>query len=568
MASPVIDRRSESSAGLLNNRIIAATRGFAAGFGTFTAGLLAFVNAAVTPQESWNVLLTPVNTDFNEHTSLDYHQPSKKLILSANHPSGDPHSFELIAADGTHSAFSNVAGLQGEVVLATARDDGQGMSLGGFNAGEILTSTGTPGTVARISANGASVQNPWVMLPEETGDITGLHIDRTGIFGGDLLVVTSVGGVWRVKSTAVPTRVASLGTRLAGVTVIPADPERYGPWAGKAIVGAKEQASVYAVNAQGQAEALLVGVNPQDLDIVPAHENFYALDTAGRKLLGATEGAFAGIIGDILITQASPGRVSRVRWDGTQFTVTGLAEAGELKGVAFSPAGAGQIPPVKQVYDKIAVLRHAPQLDSGRVEGTLWQLTGENLELNGTDTITSDLLVPGTPTVTAAATASYGGTVEGTEGAQPSGYTLNITGRARVRHVVTRTDPIELENISLPPATAGTRDVEVRKAGETIGDPATLRNLNVSGNAGSVVVPPGTYGKFTIGGRNVLVLGTENSPEPSVYNLEDLALSGGSELRLVGRVTLRVRNRVSLVGSTVGASDDPKRLLLEIADGI
>ncbi|HEX7957705.1 MAG TPA: hypothetical protein VF508_12215, partial [Pyrinomonadaceae bacterium] len=115
---------------------------------------------------------------------------------------------------------------------------------------------------------------------------------------------------------------------------------------------------------------------------------------------------------------------------------------------------------------------------------------------------------------------------------------------------------------------AGARDVELRKAGESIGDPATLRNLNISGNAGSVVVPPGTYGKFNVGGRNVLVFGVENSVKPTVYNLEELSLTGGSELRLVGPVTLRVRNKVSLVGSTVGASDNPKRLMLEIADGL
>lgn len=568
LASPVVSRRGHSQAAFLSSRLLSATRGLASGVGTYATSVFAFINAALVPQENWNVVLTPVNTAFNDHTGLDYHQPSKKLIVAANSPTGNPHSFELIAADGAHSAYTNVAGLQGELIVAAVRDGVQGLGVGGFHAGELLTSTGVAAVVARISANGATVQNPWVILPEETGHITGLHVDRTGIFRGDLLAVTNTGGLWRVNSMGVPTRVAMLGTPLAGVAVVPADPERYGPWAGKAIVGAKNQASVYAIDAQGQADALQVGINPQDLDLVPAHENFYAIDSASRKLLGATEGAFAGIIGDILVTQESPGVISRVRWDGAQFVITGLAEAGELKQVAFSPAGAGNIPPVKQVYDKLAVVRHAPQLNSGRIEGTLWQLMGESVEFNGTDTITSDLLVPGTPAITATDSSNYGGTVEGTESAQPSDYTLNISGRARVRHVVTRTDPIELENVPLPPSPAGARDVELRRAGESIGDPATLRNLNISGNAGSVVVPPGTYGKFTVGGRNVLVFGVENSPEPTVYNLEELALTGGSELRLAGRVTLRVRNKVSLTGSTVGASDDPKRLLLEVANGV
>ena len=525
------------------------------------------VNVAVAPQENWNVVLTPVVTEFHDHTGLDHHQPSRKLILSANAPTGDPNNFELLARDGVYSGFSNVAGLQGEVLVAAARDDGQGMSRGGFQPGTVFASTGAPSVVARISSDGASVQNPWVILPDEV-EITGLHIDRTGVFGGDLLVVTAAGGVWRVSSSATPTRLAALGTRLAGVAVVPDDPEAYGPWAGKVLVGAKEEGSVYAVDAQGQSESLEVGLSPQDIDIVPAHENFYAIDHTSRKLLGAAEGALTSIIGDILVTQESPGLIARVRWDGTGFLVTGLAEATGLKQVAFSPAGAGQIPAVKQVYEKIAVVRHAPQLNSGRVEGTLWQLTGEDTLFDGTDTITSDLLVPGTPALTAAAPASYGGTVEGSESSEPSGYTLTITGSASLRHVVTRTDPIELQDVAFPPAPQGTRDVQLSKAGGTLGDPATLRHLDITGNAGSVAVPPGTYGRFTVGGRNTLVFGVEGSTEPTVYNLEELALTGGSQLRLAGPVRLRVRNAVTLVGSTVGAADDPKRLRLEVADGL
>ena len=531
-----------------------------------TAWLASVFAQTNTPQENWNVVLTPVVTEFHDHTGLDHHQPSRKLILSANAPTGDPNSFELLAGDGGHSGFSNVTGLQGEVLVVSARDDGQGMSRGGFQPGTLFANTGAPGVVALISADGASVQNPWVTLPDET-EVTGLHIDRTGVFGGDLIVVTATGGVWRVSSSATPARLAALGTPLAGVAVVPEDPERYGPWAGKVLVGAKEEGSVYAVDAQGQSESLQVGLDPQDIDIVPAHENFYAIDHESRNVLGAAEGAFTGIIGDILVTQESPGLISRVRWDGTGFVVAGLAEAAGLKQVAFSPAGAGQIPAVKQVYDKIAVVRHAPQLDSGRIEGTLWQLTGENTLFDGTDTITSDLLVPGTPVLTAATSASYGGTIEGNESSQPSGYTLTITGSASLRHVVTRTDPIELQDVASPPAPAGTRDVQLRRAGDPLGDPATLRNLEVSGNTGSVAVPPGTYGKFTISGRNTLVFGVEGSTERAVYNLEELALTGGSQLLLAGPVKLRVRNTVTLVGSAVGAADDPKRLLLEVADG-
>jgi RHS repeat-associated protein len=549
------------------NRARAATLNMMAILATVETKLFALVRPS-SPQDNWTVVLTPVSADFKDYVGLDYHQPSKKLLLSANSPTGQPNNFELIAADGTRSVFSNVAELSGGLLIATTRDEDQGMSRGGFSAGELLSSTGVSGVIARVNASGASLQNPWVTLPDETG-IGGLYVDRTGVFGGDLIVVTTLGGVWRVNSVGVATKLASLGTRLAGVTVVPDDPDRYGPWAGKILAGAKDQSTIYAVDTLGQTSTLQLDIHPQDIDIVPAQENFYAVDTSARKVWGASDGAFAGVIGDILVAQQSPGIIMRLRWNGLQFVVSEIAEGAEFKQVAFSPAGINPIPTVKQLYDKIAVVRHSVTLlNSGRVEGSLWQLMPEDVTLDGTDTITSDLLVPGTPVVLHSAPASYAGTLLGTENPEPSDYSITIKGSAELRHVVARTNPVQLENVSPPPTPTGTRDVTINHAGQQIGDPGTLRNLSISGNGGTIVVPPGTYGDFTVSGRNVLVFGVQNSPAPTIYNLEELSLSGSSELQLAGPIVLTVKNRVTITGSTLGAADNPRRLLLKIATGL
>jgi RHS repeat-associated protein len=192
----------------------------------------------------------------------------------------------------------------------------------------------------------------------------------------------------------------------------------------------------------------------------------------------------------------------------------------------------------------------------------------EDVTLDGTDTITTDLLVPGTPLVLHSAPATYGGTLVGTEDPEPSNYTIEIKGSSSLRHVVARTNPIELENVTAPPAPAGTRDVSINHAGESVGDPSTLRNLTISGSAGTIAVQSGTYGQFSVAGRNVLVFGDANSQTPTVYNLEELTLTGSSELRLAGPIVLNVKNRVTLSGSTLGAADNPKRLLLKIATGL
>ena len=79
----------------------------------------------------------------------------------------------------------------------------------------------------------------------------GVHVDRTGVFNGDLIAVTTVGNVWRINSDGEPTFLAHaqaptggpVGPEFAsleGVTTVPDIPEKYGPWAGKIVAGAED----------------------------------------------------------------------------------------------------------------------------------------------------------------------------------------------------------------------------------------------------------------------------------------------------------------------------------------
>src|SRR5205823_212724 len=96
--------------------------------------------------------------------------------------------------------FSSIHGLTDEIYIAAPRDEGGRRNRGGFVAGEVYCGTGVAGEIMRISADGSSSQRPWVSLPGETGLLRGgLCFDRTGVFGGDLIVVSNTGGVWRVN---------------------------------------------------------------------------------------------------------------------------------------------------------------------------------------------------------------------------------------------------------------------------------------------------------------------------------------------------------------------------------
>ena len=288
------------------------------------------------------ITLTPIATGFNNPVGIDHHAPTNKVVMSVHYSNGQPYNFELVAADGTRAQFSSISGFTDEVKIGTART-----TANGFTAGELFTGTGVAGRIARISPDGATVLNPWVTLPAEPGLMRGsLHIDRTGVWGGDLIVVTTAGGVWRVTAAGVPTKVAQITTHLEGLVTVPDDTTRYGPWAGKILIGAEAQTRIYSVSTSGSVTPYNLGIQPEDIEIVPANENFFGVDFGGSRLMGAPPSEFAGMVGDVVIAQEFPGILWRVRWNGSNFEVTEIARVGQWEHVTFSTAGVPCLPPV------------------------------------------------------------------------------------------------------------------------------------------------------------------------------------------------------------------------------
>jgi RHS repeat-associated protein len=221
----------------------------------------------------------------------------------------------------------------------------------------------------------------------------------------------------------------------------------------------------------------------------------------------------------------------------------------------------------KVTTDHIAVVRHAFKLTSGRIEGTIRQLLGENGSLGGTAFITSDLKLPGTPSVRVDGNPAFNGTIEGTGSTAPSAYQVKINGNATLGgHLITRTDPVDLLPLAAPPTPTGTRDVILKQSGQGYGDASTLRDLTLTGSVGQVAVPPGTYRQFTADSHTTLLLGVANPAQTTVYNFQDLRLNGGSALRLAGPVKINVANHVILDGTSIMGMESASRWLkLDVA---
>lgn len=233
---------------------------------------------------------------------------------------------------------------------------------------------------------------------------------------------------------------------------------------------------------------------------------------------------------------------------------------GAILGVVATTASAQQT-------NLAVVVRHAPNLNgSGLIEGSVQQLLGESVTLNGGFTLTGDLLVPGTPTLLQNGSPNFGGTIVGSGSSTPTGYQVTLNGNCSLHYLRTRTTPVSLPTVSTPPQPSGTRSVTVNSTGQSIGDPATLRNLTLNGNAGQYVIPPGTYGNFIANGGSGFTIGVAGATNPAIYNLQNLTLNGQSRLEVVGPVILTVANGFTANG-VLGATNNPSRLQLQLASG-
>ena len=320
------------------------------------------------PKPSPNFTLQRLSTLFNTPVGIEYHPILDRMVMSVNCCNGQPFTFESVKPDGTHEPYTTINGLGDEVYFAIARDEGGGFSIGGFPAGQMFTGNGQAGHITRISPDGSTIENPWIILPGEPGLMRGqLQFDRTGVFNGDLIVSTTAGHIWRVTPAGDATMVADLhlGGDWEGLTTVPNDPLRYGPWAGKILTGDENRDGIYAVDATGDVTLFPLLMRPENIHVIPAGENFFGVDYFGGALYGASASQFKDMVGDILVTEEFTGDVWHVRWNGTDFESTLLARVVLWEHTAFGPPALAEIVPAE-----MEVALSGTATDDGRPPGS------------------------------------------------------------------------------------------------------------------------------------------------------------------------------------------------------
>ena len=189
-------------------------------------------------------------------------------------------------------------------------------------------------------------------------------VDRTGVWGGDLIAATTAGEVWRVDVAGNASLLNDVNTHLEGLLTVPNDAAKYGPLAGKIIAGAEGQGLLYAFNSDGTYSTYNLGVNVEDIDMITAGENFFGVNYGTGRLLGAPASQFASIAGDILLTQefGAGSGLFRLHWDGSGLAAepltlgAGSAPVGQWEHVTFAPAGIVEIPGVPDSSATLSLL--------------------------------------------------------------------------------------------------------------------------------------------------------------------------------------------------------------------
>jgi hypothetical protein len=91
--------------------------------------------------------------------------------------------------------------------------------------------------------------------------------------------------------------------------------------------------------------------------------------------------------------------------------------------------------PAQTVQTNLAVIvRHAPVLNGGTVQGSLQQIDGRNVTVGNGFVMTGDLLLPGTPAVILKGKPAYAGIITGDGSALPSGHKVTLNGKCSLRY--------------------------------------------------------------------------------------------------------------------------------------
>lgn len=207
----------------------------------------------------------------------------------------------------------------GEVVV------GVGLGQAGFAKGAVYAGDGSSGRIDYVPASGAPVLFGTVPV----GNVRQIFFDPGSNFGGDMLVTTTSGNIYKFNSSGTPTLLASVGEDAEGMDIASS---AFGPYAGDLLVSSEGSGTLRAITPGGVVSVVATGLTEAEtVSTVPLNlgasgnpiEGFYVANyPEDIQTAGASE--FAGLQGDVIVTGefSSNSPVTDLHWNGSAIVET------------------------------------------------------------------------------------------------------------------------------------------------------------------------------------------------------------------------------------------------------
>jgi hypothetical protein len=208
----------------------------------------------------------------------------------------------------------------GEVVVAAS------LGQAGFASGDIYAGSGADGKIYHFSNSGSS-QSLFATLPGVAGSVRQIFFDPGSSFGGNMLVTTSSGNIYKINSSGTVSLVTSVGEDTEGMDIATS---AWGSFAGDLLVGSEGSGTIRLISPTGVitpvplsfSGAETVSFVPLNLNGSDPLQGFYVANYP-TNMQFANASNFTGLLGDAIVTDEFGGSTMwDVHYNGTTFTRT------------------------------------------------------------------------------------------------------------------------------------------------------------------------------------------------------------------------------------------------------
>jgi hypothetical protein len=260
------------------------------------------------------VTQSALSSALSNSSTIGFAYAGNKFVGSVYFGSNNNQLYSTDLSGGNVQKFgAPIAGFLGENYVTAS------LGVGAWGAQrDVYVGSEATNQVYRIRNDG-SATGLFASLAGE-GSIRSIAFDPYGLYGGDMVVATRSGHVYRVDSAGSSSLLASTGEDTEGIGFAP---QQFGSFAkGTLFVASESSGSIRAVTPSGVLTTIAAVGGAEMLSFVPLNlggsgdpvEGFYSASFP-TKVVKAAASDFTAYKGDIVVTSETAGNVWQVHFD-------------------------------------------------------------------------------------------------------------------------------------------------------------------------------------------------------------------------------------------------------------